>query len=167
MTTDPTQQTRARNLARLMRQHGDERSDETDGTNPELARFILVERNAGGSTPPRYYTDHPTAHHAANYNVTQEYASDWYAEGLADLDLGTFQPLQGVTVTAAVFDLAGDVTPLDAPDEDEYGNGADTLAAALDRIAVIAAGAQRDGLAAVADLAAIRLVLAETGRVTP
>ena len=53
-----------------------------------LSRFLLVERNVGGSEPAFWVSDHRTPENAAAYWVTQDARRDWEIVALHDLDTG-------------------------------------------------------------------------------
>lgn len=55
---------------------------------PEPRRFVLVETNVRGSTPPYWVTTHDTTEKAARYSFEQEYASDWANLLLLDTTTG-------------------------------------------------------------------------------
>lgn len=83
--------TRRGRFCRVYDEQGDDLQDLENMTNEvldELGRFLLVESNVGGSSPPRWYTTHATPDAAAAYNVNQEYSADWEPLGLWDLDTG-------------------------------------------------------------------------------
>lgn len=69
-----------------------------DGTE----RYMLVESNQRGSSPPNWVTYHDWPDDAADYYINQEYAEDWEVEAIFDLDR---QPscarLDGYVVKAA------------------------------------------------------------------
>lgn len=73
---------------------GDEWTGVLDGTLASEAvsdgpdRYLLVETNVRGCEPPRWYSTFDSALQAADYHINQEYADDWYAEALIDLDTG-------------------------------------------------------------------------------
>jgi hypothetical protein len=67
----------------------------------ELGRFVLVEKNVGGVSPPSWYTTHDTSAEAGAYHVGQEYRHDWEPVGLWDLDTGErFDPVVSMTFEA-------------------------------------------------------------------
>lgn len=69
-----------------------------DGTE----RYMLVESNRRGSSPPNWVTYHDSPDAAADYNVNQEYAEDWEVDAIFDLDRPPSRArLHGYIVTAA------------------------------------------------------------------
>lgn len=86
-TTDSTALARTERREHVMRDYGCEPGDDADGTTGAGApdRFLLIEKNVGGSTPPYYFTDHESPDHAGSYHVSQEYFGDWEVVTLVDL----------------------------------------------------------------------------------
>lgn len=65
---------------------GDAYGDRIDIENAK--RYLLVESNERGSSPPYHLTTHDSPQEAWDYRVTQEYPSDWGLEALIDLGTG-------------------------------------------------------------------------------
>lgn len=51
-----------------------------------VGRYMLIQRNIAGSTPPYWVTFHDSQAAARDYEASEEYAQDWAQEELYDLD---------------------------------------------------------------------------------
>jgi hypothetical protein len=71
------------------------------GTVSTNDRWLLIERNVGGSTPPHWVTSHESQNAAGHYHTHQEYARDWEIVELIDLDTGDRFEEDDVVVTFA------------------------------------------------------------------
>lgn len=164
---DTIQHTRRVRLAALVGRYDGVRSDDLVGpddrdVDPDnlpatiaegfTEAFALIESNQRGSDPAYWLTLWATADAAADYHVSQEYASDWLAEDLVDLDTGT-----AFVIETRGRAIAADVDAHPIPAE----------AVALDRIAEVLRDADwsdvmydGDALGTIAELVAL------TGRTT-
>lgn len=112
-------------------------------------RWLLVEENVKGSTPPYWLTTHAGPAEAGQYHFTQEYASDWAIVEIIDLDTGeSFDETRlGVTVVVEPEQRPeGEKTAMTKYQVTLYAEVlAENEADAIDKLRAVLAPIQNDG----------------------